>query len=340
MVRFNADLRIAIESPKAKLFSRCADLQQACVRWDFVYTAVESTGDWYDRGLFLYSGSVYRGMATLLEVIAHRGASDEAPENSLAAIRRAWKHQAAGVEVDVQLTGDGQLAVIHDSDTQRTTGRRMVVAESTLAALQSLTISARPRGGLIRTAQRIPSLAQVLAVTPADRRALIEVKSGPEAAPALVEALRQSPRGEVDGRPDRTIVCGFSLDTMEAIRDEAKARGFDRFTLGWIAGFEAVNRTHEPAGVASLLNQARDVGVQWLSLDVTGGVRKPLVDQARAAGMLTYVWTVNDPDQAESLVVAGVDGVITDRPRFMREWLLQHEADGAGGSKRELSFDG
>src|SRR5687767_10257607 len=75
-----------------------------------------------------------------MQFIAHRGASHDAPENTLAAVRLAWAQHADAVEVDVHLTRDGRLAVIHDPDTQRTAGVARVVAQSTLAELQLLDV--------------------------------------------------------------------------------------------------------------------------------------------------------------------------------------------------------
>jgi len=120
-------------------------------------------------------------------IIAHRGASDSAPENTLAAVRGAWAEGADTLEVDVHLTRDGRLAVIHDPDTQRTTGIPRVVAETTLAELQQLDAGrwkdARFAG------EQIPALDDVLAIIPPAKRVFIELKSGPEAIDALVRWL-------------------------------------------------------------------------------------------------------------------------------------------------------
>ncbi|NJL18973.1 MAG: hypothetical protein HC901_01285 [Bdellovibrionaceae bacterium] len=71
-------------------------------------------------------------------LIAHRGASHQAPENTLPAFRMAWQEEADGIETDIHLTRDGRLACIHDADTQRITGTNLVVAESTFTELQAL----------------------------------------------------------------------------------------------------------------------------------------------------------------------------------------------------------
>src|ERR1041385_7430828 len=75
-----------------------------------------------------------------MQIIAHRGASHEAPENTLSAIRLAWQQKADAAEVDVQLSGDGRLVVIHDASTRRTGGRARRVGEQTLAQLRGLDV--------------------------------------------------------------------------------------------------------------------------------------------------------------------------------------------------------
>ena len=97
-------------------------------------------------------------------IIAHRGASFDAPENTLAAFRLAWEQGADGIEGDFMLTADGQIVCFHDLDTQRVAGEMRVVKESTLAELQALDVG-RWKGDRWR-GERIASLDDVLAVIP------------------------------------------------------------------------------------------------------------------------------------------------------------------------------
>src|SRR4051812_19201695 len=113
----------------------------------------------------------------VVQIIAHRGASHDAPENTLAAVRLAWAQHADAVEVDVHLTRDWRLAVIHDPDTRRTGDEVCVVADSTLAELQRLDVGQwkDPRFA----GERIPTLEDVFGSVPDGKRTFVELKSGP-----------------------------------------------------------------------------------------------------------------------------------------------------------------
>src|ERR1700677_2285230 len=92
------------------------------------------------------------------EIIAHRGASYDVPENTLAAFNLAWKEEADAVELDIYLTKDGKIVAIHDETTKRTTGVALNVADSTLAELQQLDAGAWKNA--VWKGEQIPSLEQ------------------------------------------------------------------------------------------------------------------------------------------------------------------------------------
>src|SRR5580704_16419303 len=129
-------------------------------------------------------------MALAQQVIAHRGASFDAPENTLAAFRLAWKQGADGIEGDFYLTDDGEIVCLHDSDTGRTGDRKLSVGQSTLEQLRKVDVGIS-KGEKFR-GERIPTLAEVLAIVPAGKRIFIEVKCGPQILPALKRNLHQS----------------------------------------------------------------------------------------------------------------------------------------------------
>src|SRR4051794_3938882 len=99
-----------------------------------------------------------------VEVIAHRGASHDAPENTLAAIKLAWQQEADAAEFDLHLSRDGKLVVIHDADTRRVAGVDKRVAEQTLAELRRLDVGAWK--GPRFAGERIATLEEVLATVP------------------------------------------------------------------------------------------------------------------------------------------------------------------------------
>ncbi|MEO1498779.1 MAG: glycerophosphodiester phosphodiesterase family protein [Planctomycetota bacterium] len=144
-------------------------------------------------------------------VVAHRGASAYAPENTLAAFNLAWKLGADAAEGDFHLTADGQIVCCHDETTERTAGRRLVIAESTLQSLRSLDVGTwkhkKFRG------ERIETLSDVLATVPAGKLFYVELKGGPEVIPSLVDAITKS-----DPRADRVRVIAFDIEVVRAAK--------------------------------------------------------------------------------------------------------------------------
>ena len=142
-----------------------------------------------------------------MEIIAHRGASRDAPENTLAAFRLAWAQGADAAECDVHLSRDGRVVVIHDETTTRTASRRRRVAAQTLGQLRELDAgswkSPRWRG------EPIPTLTEVLDTVPPGKRLFIEIKSGRETVAPLAADIRRSARGK-----SAVAVIGFDLRVM------------------------------------------------------------------------------------------------------------------------------
>lgn len=244
------------------------------------------------------------------EIVAHRGASAEAPENTLEAVQAAWRAGADAVEIDVRLTADGKLAVIHDETTKRTAGLEWVVAEKTLEELQTLDVGswkgARWKGS------RIPSLEEVLAAVPAGKRAFVELKCGPASIPELVRGIGAS------GKAPGEIACiGFDPETMAAVRGALP--GVKVYLL---SGFRREKETGrwEPE-IDKLIEKARAAGFHGLDLCAEGPLDAAAAKRIRAAGLELHVWTVNEAETARKLRSLGVDSITTDRPAEIRRAL-------------------
>lgn len=240
------------------------------------------------------------------EIIAHRGASHDAPENTLAAAKLAWAQGADAIECDVHLTRDGRLAVVHDDDLQRVAGERIHVAGATLDALRRFDVggwkAARFR------AERIPELSELLRLTPAGKRVFVELKGGPELVPELERCVAR-----VGFPPRRLVVISFEL----AAAAEAK-RVLPAAEACWV-----VEQT-EPAGgvdITGVVRGAQAARVDGLDLPHDWPVDGPLVRCVRDAGLTMYVWTVDEVSDARRVIGAGVDGITTNRPGWLRERL-------------------
>ena len=121
-------------------------------------------------------------------LIAHRGESYDAPENTLAAINLAWERGAAAVELDARMSADGVLVVSHDPDTRRIGGPRRPIRQQTAA--ESTQLDAGRWKHRRWTGERLPLLRAALATVPRSGRLFVEMKEGPETVPPLVDDLR------------------------------------------------------------------------------------------------------------------------------------------------------
>lgn len=242
--------------------------------------------------------------ASATEIIGHRGGND-APENTLPAFKLALAQAADAIELDIRLTKDGRLAVIHDANTRRTTGTNREVAQSTLAALQQLDAGAG-KGGQWR-GTRIPELGEVLAILPPGQLVYIELKCGAEALDELGRVMATSGRA-----PEQMVLIGFDF----AVMAEAKRRHPNQ-RVCWIVEPSWSLRGSTP-GVDELVKRGVAGKFDGLFLSQKFPLDAGFVAKLKAAGLPTYVWTVNDPAMAKRLIAAGVAGLCTDRPGWLR----------------------
>ena len=242
-------------------------------------------------------------------VIAHRGASASAPENTLPAFELAVRQGADAFELDVRLTRDGAPAVIHDATLDRTTSLTGPVGARTLAELRAgdaghwftpdrgRTMPFRDRG------VRIPTLAEVLWTFPS-MPVLVEVKE-----PEVQEAVR---RVLVDERPgERCVVASEDDAALAAFHDGPVPCGASARDIAEL--YRAVLlRRKLPRPRYRLLS----VPVRHRRLPVP---TRGFVAAARRLGCPVHVWTVNDPATARRLWARGVAGIVTNLPQVIRE---------------------
>jgi glycerophosphoryl diester phosphodiesterase len=234
-------------------------------------------------------------------VIAHRGGCARAPENTLEAMRLGVADGADGLELDVRLSADGEVVVIHDPTVDRTTDGTGAVARMKLAQLISLDagfrFNAPPLGRATTIKARIPTLDEVLRSFPTIPL-LIEIK-----APLAGIATRRLI--EKHGAEERCLVDSFTSTALHAFRDSRIARGAGR---NEIVRLLARSITGAPSPVPS--------DVSALSIPRTYyGQRLPvryLASIMRSARKPTHIWTVNHPGEARAMWELGASGIITD----------------------------
>ena len=228
-------------------------------------------------------------------IYGHRGARAEAPENTLPSFQKALDAGVTRVELDLHLSADQQLMVIHDPTLKRTTGLRGKVAQHTAAELTRMDARLGLPGW--PTPCPIPTLEQLLQACPQIEHYQLEVKSGSErqsrivlnAIMALVERYQLH---------DKVVVTS----AIRTLLRYAKRSGF-ALPTGLVEEYRLLNT----------LKSARRYGCQYLILNWKL-CNAELLRQAQAQGLHVSVWTVNDTARMQQLIDMGVDSLITDYP--------------------------
>lgn len=248
-------------------------------------------------------------------IVAHRGASHDAPENTLAAFELAWEQDADAIECDVYLTADHRIVCIHDDTTGRVTGQKkgtgLRVADTPFADLAQLDVGSwkHPRF----SDQRIPLLQDVIATVPDTGRIFIEIKAGPELVPHLTQLLNTSPL-----LPEQVSIISFNPDVIAACKQALPA-----ITANWLTSFKLNQQTlqYEPDAQAVLdqLNHCNADGLGCKAVDSL--VNEAFTQSITEAGYPLHVWTVDDPAHAERFAQLGAQSITTNRPAVIRDAL-------------------
>jgi glycerophosphoryl diester phosphodiesterase len=242
-------------------------------------------------------------------LVAHRGASHAAPENTLAAIQLAWREGADGVEADFHLTKDGEIIAMHDYDTLKTTGTKLVVADTPWPELKKLEAGAwkdeKYRG------EPIPLLTQVLDAIPKDKYFLIEIKSGPETIPPLEKILREK---ATTLQPDHLLIISFNEEVIRAAR-----RQIPHIEAHWIS---SMKNFEDPAFEQQTANTLADIGAQGFQFKYRPGLEPGWFAKYREKNLKLTSWVINDAAQAIDLISNRINFITTDRPGPLRAEIL------------------
>jgi glycerophosphoryl diester phosphodiesterase len=233
------------------------------------------------------------GEGVVVLVIAHRGASGNAPENTMAAFRKAVALGATFIETDLQLSRDARFVAIHDATVNRTTNGQGAVHDMTLAELRKL--DAGSWFGSEFGGERIPTLEEILEFSKKnDVVFYLEIKPAGSwgGEHALIGALRES--GEIP----RAVVISFDPSIVMSLR---------KIEPTLMTGLLYDGQLDNP------LEKAVAIGARQLA--VRGDLVTPaMLAEAKKKDLQVVCWTVNHPAHMRMLAAAGVDGIMSDYP--------------------------
>ena len=243
-------------------------------------------------------------------IVAHRGASADAPENTLAAFREAWQQGADGIEGDFYLTRDNRVVCIHDKTTERTGGESLPITQSSLAELRKLEYGAwkneKFRG------ESIPTLGEVIDQMPAGKKLVIELKMGPEIVPYVQRIISAKSLAA-----EQILIISFDANTVaksKQLMPDIKAH--------WLTSYKHKSGRVSPT-IEQIIRTITSCGADGLG---TKGDRKvvsaKLMERLRSEGIKEFhVWTVDDPQDAKYFQALGAIGITTNQPGKIKQSL-------------------
>jgi glycerophosphoryl diester phosphodiesterase len=231
--------------------------------------------------------------------IAHRGASYLAPENTVAAAKLAWELGADAVEVDVHLSKDNRVIVIHDKDTKKTcSGKKNLTIKNTPSILLR-DLDAGIWKGEEFAGEKIPFLSEIIETVPEEKTLVVEIKCGSEVLPAIQRCIERA------GKLEQIVFISFGWETILDTKNQ-----FPENKCYWLSALKP--------GLKKKIKQAAGEGLDGINL------RHSIIDEkivalARKNRLEVLTWTVDDPEEAKRLTDLGVTGITTNRPKWLKE---------------------
>jgi glycerophosphoryl diester phosphodiesterase len=242
-------------------------------------------------------------------IVAHRGASNDAPENTLPAFELAWQQDADAIEGDFRLTSDGIIVCVHDDDTKRVSGTKKVVKHSSFAELRKLDVGRWKHAKYKGT--KIPTLEEVLETVPAGKKIYVEIKCGTEIVPRLLDELAES-----ELEQEQIVIICFDAKVVQVMK--AKAPQYKAY---WLGGFKKERGKLSPTieHVLHVLKQTKADGYSSLHKVIT----EPIIQRILDNGYEYHVWTVDDLKIAQRFKAWGAGSITTNVPAAIKMGLSE-----------------
>jgi len=235
-----------------------------------------------------------------VEIIAHRGASFLAPENTIVSAKLAWNQGADAVELDIYLSKDNKIMVSHDGNTRRTSGKDYSIIDTNSDILRKLDVGSfkdeKYKG------EKIPFLEEIIQTVPDGKELVVEIKSGSEILPYLKEVINNNSENK------RFVFICFDFQTISETK-----KAFPGNSCYWLCdNIELLEKT---------INLIPATGLDGISL-IYNIIDAKVADLSKRLNLDLFTWTVDNPDEAKRLISLGVKGITTNRPGWMREQIF------------------
>lgn len=234
-----------------------------------------------------------------VKIIAHRGASYLAPENTVAATKLAWEKGADAVECDIWLSKDNKIIACHDASTKRTTGQNHQISKTDSGILRELDAGSykdeQYRG------EKLPFLYELLQTVPPGKELVVEIKCKNEVLPYLKKEVEKYKE-----QINITFIC-FDFNTIRETKEL-----FPDHPCYWLCSHALMLNSNLKKVAGAKLN---GVSLHYSIID------KDIMKNTEDMGLEVYSWTVDDPEEAKRLISLKVKGITTNRPGWLREQI-------------------
>lgn len=242
-------------------------------------------------------------------IVAHRGASRQAPPNTIPAFKLAWELGADAIEGDFHLTADDQIVCIHDESIKTAANTDLVICKSTLADLSSVDV-----GVWAGKPTRIPTISEVFSTIPQQKQIYIEIKCGAEIIPALLRAIETSGL-----RQEQVVIISFQATVLQALKALAP-----QHKVFWLCRFHQPKTGATTPSLDVVLNTLKAIQADGLSSNPAAP--HCVIEAVIQQGYEWHVWTVNNPAEARRMIALGASSITTDVPEQMVRRVEQSSA--------------
>jgi glycerophosphoryl diester phosphodiesterase len=238
-------------------------------------------------------------------IVAHRGASAAAPENTIPAFELAWERGADAIEIDCHLTADGYIVCIHDKDTKKVADKKLVIKTSKLDELRNLDVGSWLDEKFSGTT--IPTLTEAMATVPSDKKIYIEVKCNAGIVPKLFQDIKQSQLNK-----DQIVIISFDAEVIRQVElTDPLLKTY------WLTSIKKDKFGDASPSLEKILKTLTHTGTDGVSTN-HAQLCPNLIRGIQQAGYQHHVWTVDQPQIAEKLWLWGTESITTNRPEKIR----------------------
>ena len=250
---------------------------------------------------FLIFSVLYLGLNCYSQdIIAHRGASYEAPENTLASVKLGFDKLADAVEIDVRLTKDLKVILMHDHSAERTTGTNLDIAGTNYKELKNLDAGSWKSEEF--SGEKVPLLKEILPHIPEGKKLIIELKGGESLVSPLQRVIKRKHLNKI-------VFISFNFNAIKKVKTT-----FPSVPSLWLL------HSWESISVDQAIALVEKHKIDGLNLHY-GIIDKHVADKVLNRNLKLYSYTINNPKEARRLKKLGVEGITTDRPYYIKETL-------------------